>query len=393
MNKYEVLLFIINFKKSFFKFIPFDFFPINQKKIVFSNYFGLGYGCNPKYIAELLRIKHPEYKIVWLVNPKNGNFKFPKGIKKVDINSLRAFYELSSAKIWVDNYHKVFLIKKGLKKRPNQYFIQTWHGSLGIKKIEADVNALNTVESWKKASYQNALMQDYLLSNSAFEDNVYKSAFMNKGKILRIGHARNDIFFKDNKKNKEKILKAFNLSSDTNILLYVPTFRQGFSLDIYDIDYERLRNSLIEKFGGNWVIFIRLHRNIKAKLNLENSKYLFDLSSYDDVQELLASCDAAITDYSSCIFDFVLTKRPAFIYAPDIEKYDKERGFYYSIYDTPFLVAKNNDELMINIKNFDNDIYLKKVEDFLLEKGCIDDGNASKRAVELIENLMDKKKE
>ena len=77
MNKYDVLLFIINFKKSFFKFIPFDFFPINQKKIVFSNYFGLGYGCNPKYIAELLRIKHPEYKIVWLVNPKNGNFKFP----------------------------------------------------------------------------------------------------------------------------------------------------------------------------------------------------------------------------------------------------------------------------------------------------------------------------
>ena len=83
MLKFSVLLFIMNFKSSFFKRLPFKYFPISGKKIVFSNYVGMGYGCNPKYIAELLLKKHPDIKIIWLVNEKDRKFKFPPQIKKV----------------------------------------------------------------------------------------------------------------------------------------------------------------------------------------------------------------------------------------------------------------------------------------------------------------------
>ncbi len=390
MLKFSVLLFIMNFKSSFFKRLPFKYFPISGKKIVFSNYVGMGYGCNPKYIAELLLKKHPDIKIIWLVNEKDRKFKFPPQIKKVKNLSIRAFYEMNTAKIWIDNFHKVGYIKEGLKKRKGQYYIQTWHGSLGIKKIEADVHALTNTKSWENTAVENAKMQDYLLSNSSFEDRVYRSAFWGYGEILRTGHARNDIFFKDNKDLRIKILDELKLSSDTKFALYVPTFRQGYSTKIYNVDYERLKKSLEERFGGEWVIFVRLHRNIKTGPDLRNFGFVYNLSAYDDVQELLASADCAITDYSSCIFDFVLTRKPGFIYAPDIEKYNQERGFYYSLYDTPFPVARDNDELVFNIKTFDNNLYLSKVGEFLKEKGCVDDGSAALRTVNLVEKLLDK---
>ena len=93
-----------------------------------------------------------------------------------------------------------------------------------------------------------------------------------------------------------------------------------------------------------------------------------------------------ISDYSSCMFDFMLTRRPCFIYAEDIARYNDERGFYYPLEATPFPVATNNEELKRNILNFDNEKYVKEVDKFLEEKGCIDDGNASKKVVEIIKN-------
>ena len=233
-------------------------------------------------------------------------------------------------------------------------------------------------------------MQDFLISNSEFEDNVYKSAFWGYGEILRFGHPRNDIFFYDNNDLKENILNSLNINSSCKVVIYVPTFRQGNSSEIYDLDYKILKESLEKKFGGDWVVFVRMHRNIKQKPNLCYKDFVFDVSEFDDVQELLAISDVAITDYSSCIFDFILSRKPAFIYANDIEKYNQERGFYYPLSDTPFAIAKSNFELYSNIINYDEKKYQKNLEIFLQLKGSVDDGKAALRTVKLIKELIKK---
>lgn len=389
--KFSFLLALMNLKKLYWKNLPFKYLPIKKNKIVFSNYAGIGFGCNPKYIAQELLKCGKNLDIVWLAGRKTRRFKFPKGIRQVDYSSARAMYELSTAKVWVDNYHKVSFINKHLTKRKGQYFVQTWHGSLGIKKIEADVKKLINNKTWQNMAIINAKMQDYLLSNSEFEDNVYKSAFWNEGKILRIGHARNDIFFKDNASVRKKVFSKLNIPEDKKVLIYVPTYRQGFATDKYNVDYKSLKTALEKRFGASWAIIVRLHRNITAQQDFSDCDYLFDATYYDDVQELLAVSDAALTDYSSCVFDFMLTKRPAFIYALDIEKYNNERGFYYSIYDTPFPVAKNNFELMQNIENFDESKYALEHKKFLKDKGCVDDGQAACRAAKLILDLLEDK--
>ena len=126
----------------------------------------------------------------------------------------------------------------------------------------------------------------------------------------------------------------------------------------------------------------------KAEHLFNFSDKIVDVTLYPDIQELLTVSDFAISDYSSCIFDFMLTRKPVFIYANDIETYSFDQGLCYPIESTPFPICKNNYELFNNILNFNYEIYLTKVEKFLKEKGCMEDGYASKRVVDLIEQIM-----
>ena len=120
----------------------------------------------------------------------------------------------------------------------------------------------------------------------------------------------------------------------------------------------------------------------------ETTDYIVDGTYYPDIQELLVSADIVVTDYSSCIFDFMLSRKPGFIYASDIKDFDEMRGFYYPLTSTPFPVSENNEQLQKNISEFDYESYKQKVEDFLKEKGCIEDGHASERVVEFIKEKM-----
>ncbi len=371
----------------------YKYLPVDNKKIVFDNFLGFGYGCNPKYITEELLKQNINCKIVWLVqNPKKSRKNFPKKVKLVDIASEKAIYELSTAKIWIDNVRKINLLKRGLEKKDNQIYIQTWHGSLGIKKIENAIPGFWEKTFVLKDYYiQDAKYSDYLICNSTFEANIYKQNLSEYGEIEFYGHPRNDILLKNLNSCKEKIYSNYNINKSDKVLLYVPTFRDGTRISCYNINFESLKKTLETKFDGEWKILVRLHPKLEKYTNLlipKNNASIIDVTQYPDIQELLASADIAITDYSSCIFDFMLTKKPGFIYATDIEEYNTERGFYYPLEETPFPIARNNEELIQNILNFDNEKYQQKVEKFLKDKGCIEDGHASERVVELIKKYI-----
>lgn len=367
--------------------------PIQNNKIVFSNTKGnLGYGCNPKYIAEEIIKQELPYELVWLIDKHKKNIDlstFPKNIKIVDYKSNNALKELATAKIWIENQAKLYHWKRGLIKKQGQYYIQTWHGSLGIKKIGSD-SPSNLVSEQKDAMIQECKMLDYLISNSNFEDSIYKSRFLNNGHIYQFGHPRNDVFFKNNKNIKEKLFKKLNIEKDTKIILYAPTFR-NFRTDnnntYFNIDYKQILNTFEVQSNMKYIVLQRMHPETKNFDNADNKK-IFDVSKYPDMQELLVSADILISDYSSCMFDFMLSRKPCFVFATDIEEYNHERGFYYPLKSTPFPIAKNNEELIKNIENFDNDKYQTKVEEFLKDKGCIEDGHASERVVELIKEII-----
>ncbi len=374
----------------------FAHFPIQRGKIIFENYKGNGYGCNPKYVAQKLieRGTADQYDLVWLVSRKNLNYcDLPPQIRVVLYGSLKSLYEYATAQVWVSNYHKVFFVRRGLRKHKNQYFIQMWHGSLGIKKIDIDVPILKQDKKWLRAAVISSEMTDFWISNSSFETNVYKSAFWNvKDASVRLyGHPRNDIFFnvEEMHRARQKVAAAYGVEGK-KLLLYAPTFREDYRIDCYEIDFFELNEHLKRRFGGEWVLLVRLHPRIHDKANetILPGTGIIDASRYPDIQELLAAADCLITDYSSCAFDFMLIKRPVFLFATDIQQYEFERGFYYPLESTPFPLAHDNAELMKNIDDFQEDAYSTGIEVFLREKGCIEDGHASERVANLIMSLV-----
>lgn len=361
---------------------------IVQNKIVFSNFVGKGYGCNPKYIAEQIIKEDLDYELVWLVtNPSQERINFPEKIRLVNINSRSAFVELASAKIWIDNSRKNQQIKRGLIKKRGQFYIQTWHGSLGIKKLDADVVQFQNNTSWIELSKRDASLMDFVLINSEFERRVLTKALWFENEVKAYGHPRNDVFFKEAEPIKEKVYKYYGIERSKKLVLYVPSFRDNKDLSWFKINYESVLLSLSKRFGGEWVFVLRLHPRVKMPIPYKDINFV-DATNYPDIQELLVASDVAISDYSSCIYDFLLTRRPGFLYAPDIKKYDDMRGFYYPLECTPFPVSQDNSQLIQSIENFNLETFSEKCENFLSEKGCHEDGHASERVVNLIKSLM-----
>lgn len=355
----------------------------NKNKVVMCNFDGKGFGDNPKYIALELLERRKDIDIVW-ISKDGDSSEFPNGIRLVKKGSWKEYFELATARIWIDNNRKETIIRKNKKQK----YIQTWHGSYILKKIERDADKeLDTL--YVENAKHDSLMIDVLLSNCPERTKLFKRAFWYEGPIKEIGSPRNDIFFMENN-CRSKICKKFRISPEKKIVLYAPTFRDNHSVLVYNINFDMLLENLRKKFGGEWVCLLRLHPAIREKSEQIISKYneLIDASYYGDIQELFVASDVLISDYSDCMFEFSFTRRPVFLFVPDLEQYKQGRSFYYDIYDLPYEIAEDNEELMKRIINFDSCSYNISLESFLNKVGFFDDGQASRKVVDMIDEWV-----
>ena len=359
--------------RFFYRFLWFLFliFPIQKNKVVFQSFSGRGFSDNPKYIALEVIKKAPEIKIYWAGDKKQTS-DLPGGIRFVKYKSIKYLYTMATAKVWVDNIRKPFFIKK-----KGQYYLQTWHGGLGLKKVEKDVldKLDNKYIKWAK---RDARATDLMISSSKTLSQIYRSAFWyDKGDILEKGLPRNDLLLNFSKDKPNQIKNRLGINRKSKVLLYTPTFRDDGSTDAYDIDFFMLASALKKRFGGNWTILLRLHPNI-AKTNINiSASFIKNVSSYNDIQELYLITDFLITDYSSTIFDFTLTEKPSLLYASDIEKYAKLRDYYFDFSELPFELCKTNRELENSILNFDMQKHKRKIKEFNALHGLSESGKAS----------------
>ena len=176
--------------------------------------------------------------------------------------------------------------------------------------------------------------------------------------------------------------------------LFAPTFRENaFAEGGEGYDFKAWAAALSDRFGGSWSVAVRLHpHDAKALAEglIKLPEDVLDVSAFEDIQELLVAADAGITDYSSWIFDFLLGGRPGFIYAPDKAKYDESRGFYYPLEETPFPVSTDQAGLCAAIRAFDAEAFARDRKRFLAARGCMEDGRAAERTVDLIVAHLDR---
>ena len=376
---------IVSYFAKFLLFFIRRVSPINKKQILFLTFQG-NYNCNARGIADEIIRQKLNYKMYWAVRKVNLDDldQYPKELNIVRRNTFKFYVAVATSKIIVDNSTGFAFMN--LRKRPGQIILQTWHGSMGFKRLDpASVNDKNWV---KKAQYLGKVT-DYCITDSKFEEDVFRESYWPSTPFLKYGHARNDMLFNKNDEFKtygKKVRELYKIDKDTKIALYAPTFRDNYSFESYNLDYNKLSEALEKRFGGKWVILVRFHFRLRnLEIPKKYIKNVINATDYNDMQELLCACDIGITDYSSWMCDYVLTNKPGFLYASDIQKYiDDERGFYYSLSSTPFPVAENNQELYDKIVKFDEKKYKTEVKAYLKRLGCYEKGEACKKIVEKI---------
>lgn len=391
-------------------------FPVKKNLISVCTFEGKGgFGCNPKYVTQELHDRNKNLEFVWFVNKELiGQKEFPDYIKVVPNTLWSRAYWLTRSKVWIDNYRKPY----GTVKRKGQYYLNVNHYTVGIK-----CTGLWRGSGFSKMAYlvskNDSDMVDDLVIDSKWTEDVSPKGFVYTGHMLNTGAPRCDVLYGDRTKYKELFRKRHNLPDDAKVLMYAPTFREGakdgkrfvFS-EVWSLDFERLIQSLENKFGGKWYICIRVHPQLantfKEYKNPAVQDRLIDESQADDMYEILAGMDAYITDYSSAIFEAGFAHIPAFIYADDINEYASDRGnlMWNISLDSKgcvtnnknilpnldekmsFSIATNNDELSKNILEFDSELYDKNLDQFHSRIKLEFSGNASEKATDTILNII-----
>ncbi len=349
--------------------------PIQSNKILLWSDNFKTFGCSPKYLAlELAKVG--KYDVVWVLERDRPLPQgLPKGIRVVRYFSMEYLKEITTAKVIVCNhrtgdYHH-------FKKRKGQYYIQTWHSSLRLKKIEGDAPGLPP--DYVDHAKADSAKIDLLLSGCAFSSDIFRRAFWYGGEIFEHGTPRCDGFFGDNSGVKAKVYGFYGISEGKKLALYAPTFRKDKKADLYGMDFARLQAAL----GEDWAIGCRLHPNLDAEAPGE---HCIPMSGYPDMQELLQSCDLLITDYSSSMFDMAVAGKKCALYMPDLEQYmANERGLYFDIQSLPFPKARDMTQLCGQIRDWQG--YESRCAAFLEQIGSFEDGNAAKAVAQRIERV------
>jgi CDP-glycerol glycerophosphotransferase len=104
---------------------------------------------------------------------------------------------------------------------------------------------------------------------------------------------------------------------------------------------------------------IRVHEAITEHVILDKALegFVYDVTPYDDLQELMLISDYLITDYSSIVFDYACLRRPIFFYLYDYEEYQKKRAhFYFALEEDalPGPYCKTTQEIINYLKDMEN---------------------------------------
>ncbi len=356
---------------------------IDENKYFCMSLLGESYGDNIKPLSDYLAQHDSHAKMVWAFS-KHFVGKAQCAHQWVKLYSFNYYRHMLTSKYILSNTR---LNQRMMHKRKGQIYLQTWHGT-ALKRLGTDIKRKRS--RWEQI-YNPAVFDfdvdntDIMISGSRFMTNLYREKFLFKGEIAETGTPRNDIFFSQQPQLRRKVCNAFGLEEGKLLILYAPTFRADKQYTFYNIDLKTVKDTWERKTGRACNLMVRLHPKLKQDKQAFQTtfgKLVTDASSYPDMQELLYVCDLFITDYSATMFDFMYTRRPILLYAPDQQSYN--RGFYFKLSELPFMLVADNKEIEETLRGFDAQAYSQCVDVFLERIGSAETGRATEQVVKLL---------
>jgi CDP-glycerol glycerophosphotransferase len=268
-----------------------------------------------------------------------------------------------------------------MKKFADQYYVQTWHGDRGYKRIALDAHP-DQPERYPDNKYM-----DLALAGSTFARDIsFRRAMRYEGEILLSGVAKNDILIHPPVGVCERVRKNLGIEKDEKVLLYAPTFRKkNQNNQAIDVDLAEVIRHLEARDGCEWVCLVRAHPSARFAVDCSGGGTV-DVTDYPDMADLLLVADFLITDYSSCASDFALTRRPIILATFDRDSYSQEeRSLNVALEDTGFIYADSQARLIEIIDSSGDTDYRESCERVLRFYGSAETGHAAERICSMIE--------
>lgn len=371
------------------------FIKMESNMVAFCSYGGKSYSCSPKAIYEymLSDSRFNEYEFIWIFDDTAGYGFLEDSRNTVVVRKDSSECEklLHKAGYWIFN----FRAPDHWMPRRDQKYIQCWHGT-PLKRLGYDIvaseNAMNSIKEIRDKYRTDAAKFCNLLSSCEFVTEKFSSAWNLKypeKTILEVGYPRNDFLNNYSTRDVDVVRKRLGLDNrQKTVILYAPTWRddqfdpkQGY---VYDspVDFDQLEEIL----GDDYVILFRAHYMVADNFDFQKYEgFIYDVSGYDDINELYIVSDILVTDYSSVFFDYAILERPILFFMYDMEKYrDDIRGFYMDIDELPGPVVRTESELAESIMNVKQSNDKDAIKRFNMIYNTKNDGMAAKRLAEKI---------
>lgn len=367
-------------------------YPLDEKAVLFQSFDGRQFACSPKAIYLEMKRQKLDYHYIWAFRDLEAHrYLEDEQTTLVEFGSKDYYKACAKSKFWISNWR----IRRYVKPRDGQVYIQCWHGT-PFKRIGCDIkvegrNALNTQKELQDLYTQDAKRYTYLISPSRFYSEALTSAFKieDTSIIKELGYPRNDYLFHYTDEDVKAVKAKLGIPEDKKVILYAPTWREnqhnsriGYTYQLA-LDFGALR----EKIGDDYVILFRTHYFIDNMIDLSVYEgFVYNVSRYDDINDLYIISDALITDYSSVFFDYANLRRPMYFYMYDYEEYKNDmRDFYFDLKELPGPISLTQEELTRDLLADDyEEKYHDLYDKFIARFDYLDDGQASARVIELI---------
>ena len=369
---------------------PLRLLPVKNDQVMIINEVSLKFAGSPKCVAEHLAAQEPgRYEIYYAVgDPARYQYLREQGIIPVKYMSPEYFLRSMTAKVFLSNAGGYSF----LPLRSSQYVINTWHGGGIYKKGGLDVLGRDplSVADVKKTGKKTSCM---LSSCKRFTEAFNRAYLIPREKFWEIGLPRNDAMRRPNPEKVSQTRRQWGLAEDEKLVLFAPTFRQRNDMSCgeevavdYGLNVDRLLGAIQKRFGGRWRFAYRLHPKIRNRAS-DCFGDALNLSDYEDMQDVLAVADVLVNDFSSSMWDFMLTGKPCFLFAKDLQHYIETVDVYTPVEEWPFPKATNNDELEKNILEFDEEKYAADCKRHYEALGGCETGAATKLVCERIHEV------
>ncbi len=376
--------------------------PIDPKLVVFSEYWGTGFGCNPRAIFEEMQRIAPDLRAVWILD-KGKQALLPTGVKAIAPNGIKQWAAFARAKYFVNNVN----FPGAYVKRPGQVHIQTMHGTplkfcgldvmgSAVAGTAVDPNRVTPRQNGQVVAQDAARTRqefvdllrrsdrwDYALSSNAYSTEMWSHAYPCSYSWLEFGYPRNDVLVRATPTDMVRCREALGVSPESTLVLYAPTFRESAGDTSLRLELE----TLIAKLPDNFVLLVRAHHTTSlgpAVDRLESEGRLINGSRLPSIIDCYLAADILITDYSSVMFDFAILDKPIIIYADDWAAYRESRGTYFDLLAQPPGAVANNQEQLTEIlvdHLYENEKSRELLSDFRQRFCAFDDGHAAENVI------------